>query len=163
DRPVLNYSWSDSTKTLLATLQNGFKTSLVFISLVGPVVHHAPLAVNPRVFDISPSGMIAFSASSAAEPEELWLSGGGNPPQRVSEFNKSFRQLTILQPEWIRYKSFDGLEIEGALIKPKGYVSGTRVPLIALIHGGPTGAWADSIESWGQLLAARGFAIFYPN
>jgi dipeptidyl aminopeptidase/acylaminoacyl peptidase len=32
-----------------------------------------------------------------------------------------------------------------------------------LIHGGPTGAWQDSIESWGQLLAARGFAIFYPN
>ena len=24
-------------------------------------------------------------------------------------------------------------------------------------------AWSDSIESWGQLLAAKGFAIFYPN
>ena len=32
-----------------------------------------------------------------------------------------------------------------------------------LVHGGPTGAWQDSIETWGQLLAAHGFAVFYPN
>ena len=163
DRPVLSYSWLDSSNTVLVTLQNGFKTSFVSISLVGPVVHHAPLAVNPRAFDISPSGMIVFAGGSAAEPDELWLAESDKPAQRLSDFNKNLRQLTILQPERFRYKSFDGVEIEGALIKPKGYVSGTRVPLIALIHGGPTGAWSDSIESWGQLLAARGFAIFYPN
>jgi dipeptidyl aminopeptidase/acylaminoacyl peptidase len=32
-----------------------------------------------------------------------------------------------------------------------------------LIHGGPTGAWESSIESWGQLLVVRGYAVFYPN
>jgi dipeptidyl aminopeptidase/acylaminoacyl peptidase len=37
------------------------------------------------------------------------------------------------------------------------------LPLIALIHGGPTGNWEDVIEPWGQLLAARGYAVFYPN
>ena len=37
------------------------------------------------------------------------------------------------------------------------------MPLIALIHGGPTGAWESSIEAWGQLLAAHGYAVFYPN
>jgi dipeptidyl aminopeptidase/acylaminoacyl peptidase len=37
------------------------------------------------------------------------------------------------------------------------------LPLIALIHGRPTGNWQDSIETWGQLLAARGYAVFYPN
>jgi dipeptidyl aminopeptidase/acylaminoacyl peptidase len=163
DRPVLSYSWLASSNTVLVTLQNGFKTSFVLISLVGPVVPHPPLVVNPRAFDISPSGMIAFAGGSAAEPDELWLAESDKPAQRLSDFNKNLRQLTILQPERFRYKSFDGVEIEGALIKPKGYVSGTRVPLIALIHGGPTGAWSDSIESWGQLLAARGFAIFYPN
>ena len=49
------------------------------------------------------------------------------------------------------------------MIKPKGFISGTPMPLIVLVHGGPTGAWSDSIESWGQLLTQRGFAIFYPN
>ena len=28
---------------------------------------------------------------------------------------------------------------------------------------GPTGRWADSFETWGQLLAQRGYAVIYPN
>jgi dipeptidyl aminopeptidase/acylaminoacyl peptidase len=32
-----------------------------------------------------------------------------------------------------------------------------------VIHGGPTGNWEDSFESWGQLLATAGYAVFYPN
>jgi dipeptidyl aminopeptidase/acylaminoacyl peptidase len=36
-------------------------------------------------------------------------------------------------------------------------------PLVVLVHGGPTGRWADTFEPWGQLLAARGYAVLYPN
>ncbi len=32
-----------------------------------------------------------------------------------------------------------------------------------LVHGGPTGRWSDNFEAWGQLLAARGYAVLYPN
>ena len=162
DRPVLNYSWIGND-SLAATVQNGSKTNFALIRTDGKVQPGAQLGVNPRGFDVSPSQMLAFVGNSSGEAEELWLKPDGKPAERVSELNKTWRQLPILQPEWFRYKSFDGLEIEGALIKPKDYAAGKRVPLIALIHGGPTGVWADSIESWGQLLAARGFAIFYPN
>jgi dipeptidyl aminopeptidase/acylaminoacyl peptidase len=62
-----------------------------------------------------------------------------------------------------KYKSFDGLEIEATLLKPSTYDGKSKLPLIALIHGGPTGAWESSIEAWGQLLVARGYAVFYPN
>lgn len=161
DRPILNYSWT-SNDNLAATMQDGFSTRLVWITVSGKANLSVKLPVNPRGFDMSNS-MVAFVGSSAPEPEELWLWDADKSAQRVSDFNKNLRQLAILPPETFRYKSFDGVEIEGALIKPKGYVAGTRVPLITLVHGGPTSAWQDSIESWGQLLAARGFAIFYPN
>jgi dipeptidyl aminopeptidase/acylaminoacyl peptidase len=162
DRPVLAYSWI-SNSNLVATIQNGPRTNFVWIAGDGKLDQSATLPTNPRTFDVSSGGTIAFVGSSAAEPDEVWLRADNKPAERISDFNKSLRQLSILKPEWFRYQSFDGLEIEGALIKPAGYVAGTRVPLIALIHGGPTGAWQDSIESWGQLLAARGFAVFYPN
>ena len=57
------------------------------------------------------------------------------------------------------------MEIEAALLeRPQGVGSWqAKLPLIALIHGGPTGRWADSVETWGQLLAAHGYAVFYPN
>jgi dipeptidyl aminopeptidase/acylaminoacyl peptidase len=161
DRPVLNFSWT-SNNIVAATVQKGFNTNLVFIDVIGKVRPGPSLSVNPRSFDMSAS-MVALVGSSAIEPDELWLWDGAKSAQRVSDFNKSFRPLTILKPEVFRYKSFDGFEIEGALIKPPGFVAGKRVPLIVLVHGGPTSLWQDSIESWGQLLAARGFAIFYPN
>jgi dipeptidyl aminopeptidase/acylaminoacyl peptidase len=37
------------------------------------------------------------------------------------------------------------------------------MPMVVLVHGGPTGRWSDSFEPWGQLLAQRGYAVLYPN
>ena len=34
---------------------------------------------------------------------------------------------------------------------------------MVLVHGGPTARWSDTFEPWGQLLAARGYAVLYPN
>jgi dipeptidyl aminopeptidase/acylaminoacyl peptidase len=162
DRPILNYIWRPDG-TLVANIQDGFKTKLVSISPVGAVKPLQSFPVNPRAFDVSTSGAIAFAGGSAIEPDELWLQAGSAPAQRISKFNESWRDFALLQPEIIRYKSFDNLEIEGALLKPANSQPGAKLPLIVLVHGGPTGAWSDSIESWGQLLAAHGFAIFYPN
>jgi len=38
-----------------------------------------------------------------------------------------------------------------------------QVPMVVIVHGGPTGRWADSFNAWGQLLAARGYAVLCPN
>jgi dipeptidyl aminopeptidase/acylaminoacyl peptidase len=72
--------------------------------------------------------------------------------------------LQLVKPEIFRYKSSDGTEIEGALLLPSNYDGGhSKLPLVTLVHGGPTGRWADSVQSWEQLLVAHGYAIFYPN
>jgi dipeptidyl aminopeptidase/acylaminoacyl peptidase len=34
---------------------------------------------------------------------------------------------------------------------------------VVLVHGGPTAAWGDAFEPWGQLLVAKGYAVVYPN
>ena len=49
------------------------------------------------------------------------------------------------------------------MLKPAGYDGKTKLPLVTLVDGGPTGRWRDNIDSWGQLLAARGYAVLYPN
>jgi dipeptidyl aminopeptidase/acylaminoacyl peptidase len=78
----------------------------------------------------------------------------------VSNFNPSFEHLALIKPTLLKYRSFDGREIEGALLAPAG---GTHLPTIVDVHGGPTGNWSDQLDSWGQLLAAAGYAVFYPN
>ena len=39
-------------------------------------------------------------------------------PQQISHLNDSWKQFTLSAPEYYKYKSFDGVEIEAALLAP---------------------------------------------
>lgn len=67
----------------------------------------------------------------------------------------------------MRYRARDGLELEGILIRPLDAIPGRRYPLILAVHGGPeshmSNGWLTHYSNPGQVGAAQGFAVFYPN
>ena len=159
DRAVVAYRWSkDGSFVVLAA--DGFTRKLIRYSPSGVREDLPTPETMPSSFAVSNDGTIVFVGESATAPQELFLAAPGQQPKNLSSFNNSF---AVIKPEIYTYKSFDGMEIQAALLKPANFGGKSKLPLIALIHGGPTGAWQSSIESWGQLLAARGYAIFYPN
>ena len=164
DRPVFDFRWTKDGG-LLALVEDGFHTKFVSFSAEGALRDVPSMPANPNAFSISDSGEVVFAAQTATTPQELWVWDQKSAPKQASHLNDSWKQYTLSVPKFYTYKSKspDGLEIEAALLKPLGYDGKSKLPLIALIHGGPTGAWQDSIETWGQLLAARGYAVFYPN
>ena len=162
DRPVLDYRWSKDGG-LLVLVEDGMRTKFIAFTAESATKDVPAMPANPNAFGVSDSGEVAFAGQTATTPQELWLWDQKSAPKQISHLNDSWKQYTLSTPEFYKYKSFDGLEIEAALLKPLGYDGKSKLPLIALIHGGPTGAWQDSIEMWGQLLAARGYAVFYPN
>jgi dipeptidyl aminopeptidase/acylaminoacyl peptidase len=162
DRMVQDYHWrKDGSVVLVAA--NGFSNLLVTYSSDGSRQDLAPTPGPTGRVALSPTGEIAFVSQSATRPAELWLWDQKTAPQQLSHLNDSWKQFTLSVPEYYKYKSFDDMEIQAALLKPQGSDGKTKLPLIALIHGGPTGRWSDSIDTWGQLLATHGYAIFYPN
>src|SRR5258708_7059854 len=165
DRPVFQYIWLPDN-SIAAVAGNGFHTELVAFSFDGLKGDRNLLnnITNPASIAGSPDrAEFAFAGQTATQPQELWLWDQKSSPKQISHLNDSWKQYSLSVPEFYKYKSFDGLEIEASLLKPPASDSKSKLPLIALIHGGPTGAWQDSIETWGQLLAARGYAVFYPN
>jgi len=161
DRPVQEYHWVKNTVLLVA--ETGFATSLV--SYATDTSRH-DLTVSPAPtgsVSVSANGDIAYVSQNGTRQQEIWLWDQKTSPQQLSHFNDEWKQFTLSAPEYYTYKSFDGTEIQAALLKPQGADDKTKLPLIALIHGGPTGRWSEAIEPWGQLLASRGYAIFYPN
>jgi len=162
DRPVFDFRWTKDGG-LLALVEDGFHTKFIAFSAEGALKDVPAMPANPNAFSVSDSGDVAFAGQTATTPQELWLWDQKDAPKQISQLNDSWKQYTLSAPEFYKYKSFDGQEIEAALLKPLGSDGKSKLPLIALIHGGPTGAWQDSIETWGQLLAARGYAVFYPN
>lgn len=162
DRAVFAYRWSKDRSLLLLTA-DGFTRKLVRYTSTGAREDIAIPDSMPSAFTINDNGSIAFVGENFTEPQEIWLAPAGQRPKQFPQFNKSFDASVLTKPELYKYKSFDGLEIAAALLKPSSYDGKSKLPLIALIHGGPTGAWESSIEAWGQLLVARGYAVFYPN
>jgi dipeptidyl aminopeptidase/acylaminoacyl peptidase len=163
DRAISEHRWLKDG-SLLALYADGFQHKLVGFSPEGMSKNPAtPPATNVNAFAVSDSGDVVFVGQSSTTPPELWLWDQSHSPKQVSRLNDFWKQFTLSSPEFYKYKSFDGLEIGAALLKPAGADTKKKLPLIALIHGGPTGNWQDSIEIWGQLLAAHGYAVFYPN
>jgi len=99
---------------------------------------------------------------------------GVEAPRRLTNSNPQVEGLQLSPPEVIRWKSKDGLEIEGLLVKPNGYETGKRYPLLTYAHGGPASQFALGFSLYPfvhpqasrypvQVFAGLGYAVFCPN
>ena len=162
DRPVDDYVWN-ADGTLDVLVQAGFRSAFWRVSTDGraQALANREMSVSSVAWTLSRE-RIAEAGETADGLPEVWF---GDAPDgglaQVTSLNAPIAAAKLCRPQIYRYKSFDGREIEAALLKPDG-ASGP-LPTIALIHGGPTGAWRDGFEAWGQLLANAGYAVFYPN
>ena len=61
------------------------------------------------------------------------------------------------------FKSPDGLDLQGWLIKPAEFKSGEKYPMILYIHGGPWAMYSVQFSWAWQNFAANGYAVLYMN
>lgn len=69
------------------------------------------------------------------------------------------RSEQLAPAEDLRWRSVDGLEIQGWLYRPKTEAKGT----IVYVHGGPTAHSADSFHPEVQYYVSQGFNVMLPN
>jgi dipeptidyl aminopeptidase/acylaminoacyl peptidase len=172
DRPISQARWFDGD-TIVALVARGFKSGLATITRAGRATAVDGLETNPSAYARSRSGVIAYAGETATRAAELWLKAPGSPASAVTTLNAAWTSIPTVAPEFLTYESFDGVAIEAALLLPpsaeasrSGQPSATShqpSAMVVLVHGGPTGRWSDTFEPWGQLLVARGYAVFYPN
>lgn len=111
---------------------------------------------------------LAFTGQSPTHPSEVFRVDAANAtPQRLTDSNPWLAQVRLEKQEVVNFKARDGLELQGVLVRPLDEQPGQRYPLILTVHGGPEAhdrnGWTTNYSSPGQMAAARGFAVFYPN
>ncbi len=116
---------------------------------------------------VASDGTIAFIRSDPVHLPEVYVwKPGASQPEKLSDFSRKqleFYPIRLSQPETIRYKSFDGTEIQGWLYPPLGLDEGEKWPLILSVHGGPHGMYGYRFDATFQLLASRGYAVLALN
>ncbi|MGH9202452.1 MAG: prolyl oligopeptidase family serine peptidase, partial [Vicinamibacterales bacterium] len=112
--------------------------------------------------------VIAVTMDSAESPGEVYVTDSSFASfRKLTDTNPQAARFALGQTEVVTWKSSDGVEVEGVLLKPVGFESGRRYPLLVVAHGGPAGAFTNGYRvgglEGGQLWAGRGWAVFYPN
>jgi dipeptidyl aminopeptidase/acylaminoacyl peptidase len=161
DRPIGQPRWIDA-RTIAAIVARGFRSTIALATLDGQVTD-LETPVNPTSFARASDGTFVFAGETTTQPPELWIKRAGAPAKKATTLNEKWASMPVVSPEFIKYKSFDGKEIEAALLRPSSSQPQGQSPFVVLVHGGPTGRWSDTFEPWGQLLAQRGYAVLYPN
>ncbi len=163
---VTDIEWKDNA-TLFFASEEGVDITLRELSVETGAIK---LLIEPGKVAIGgfslEGGMVAFAASTPAHPRELYTWQNGTLTRRTTS-NVWLANIRLAKQERFVYKAKDGLEITGVLIYPLDYTQGKSYPLIVDIHGGPEAAyqndWVTGYGNWGQVAAAKGYAVFMPN
>ena len=98
----------------------------------------------------------------ARRPVDLVLhgAGGGGPVSLTGLWERTSLDADgLVAAEDFRWRSVDGLEVQGWLYRAAGEGAGT----VVLVHGGPTSRAEDRFNAEVQYLVSRGFHVLAPN
>ncbi len=114
-----------------------------------------------EVFDVSNTGRICTCAPSNDKFNEVYVSktiSSGREAEfdQITSFSSKINGWKTGTVETIKWKSKDGVEIEGILRKPDNYDPKKKYPLVFVVHGGPTGVCSEILLDWNDM-------FYYPS
>ncbi|MFN0165154.1 MAG: S9 family peptidase [Bryobacteraceae bacterium] len=157
------YAWSPDGKRMVFAAGKGTHDDLYSMDVETGAAKVVAASLAGTGFSTSRDlSMVATLRMSNDAPPDLFVNG-----KRVTQVNPQVAGLPSLETQTLRWKSKDGMDVEGVLRLPVGHRKGQKVPLLVELHGGPTGV---ALEGYPmprtyptQVLAQMGFAIFAPN
>jgi dipeptidyl aminopeptidase/acylaminoacyl peptidase len=164
DLNVLNPQFSIDGASILFNLEEDQAVHLARIPFGGGAVER--LVDGRRVvgdFSISENGRIAVRIGTPSAPEEIFALDGKEPRPLSRQNDAWLSQVRLATTEETKFKSKDGTEIHGFLVKPPDYQPGRRYPTVLRIHGGPVGQHECAFEEDWQWFAANGYVVVAVN
>jgi len=164
DRNMTAPAWSADGAAITFLLEDDGSVHLARVPAAGGRVERL-LAGRRAVSDFTqgPGGRVAVLSATAAAPAEVFAldAGAARPLSRRND--ALLAGLRLATTEEISWKSTDGTDIHGFLVKPADFKTGRRYPLLLDIHGGPVGQYANEFDFSWQLYAAQGYVVIGPN
>jgi dipeptidyl aminopeptidase/acylaminoacyl peptidase len=153
---------SDREADAWVTVARALTTLLV---RVDPKTGSATVVYEPKDGDLIAADVVAGHWAGI-------VSFGDKPPVVVRD-GEIVADTSLSEFEWadqepFYWRSTDGQELDGLLLRPKGRGDGP-MPLINLVHGGGARYTMgfqqpfSGLTNWGQWLALSGFAVIMPN
>jgi dipeptidyl aminopeptidase/acylaminoacyl peptidase len=158
--------WSGANELLF---QTGLKGTMQIFRVEIPSGRISQVTTGERAvndYDLNEkAGLMAFAANDFTKLDDLYLTKlDGSGERRLTHLNAGlWDEVDLARVEHMPYKSSDGWNIDGFLVKPLGWQADKKYPMILSIHGGPAGQYGFDWYQEFQVYAAKGWAVFFCN
>jgi len=168
DRAVMSFAFADSASIIVSVEDDG-RIYPARVDLRGGAITREAAAGSFVVSALSSAaGHTALLESNDGALAEVYALEAGQLRKLTAHNDALLSELQLGAVEDIRFKSKDGAEIHGLMVKPPSFVPGRRYPTVLWIHGGPNGQDEHSLVLDGyqfepQMFAAKGFVVLRVN
>ncbi len=112
----------------------------------------------------SDSKKMIYSLEDSRATANLFLLDLGT--KNILQLTDSFQGVPkeeLVDPELVRFSSFDGLEVSAFVYKPNSFLENQKLPVVINIHGGPESQYTPGFAPLSQYLVQNGFVVVAPN
>ena len=164
DRSPSQFFWAPDNSGIYFNVSQEGHSNLHFVNLKGSISDITEGMHMLTVDDINGKQGVAVITSPQAPPDVAMVNLDNGAIRQITQVNKDildFIQLGEVEEIW--YKSKDGTDIQGWIVKPPDFDPNKKYPLILRIHGGPHSMYNVGFNYNFQIHAAKGYVVLYTN
>lgn len=161
-----NANWASDGSGVYYLMREKGVANLYFVSTDGRIKEVTKGVHYLSSPSLAKNGQVAATRSTFYSPAYLITFNLSQPDKLVKlvDFNKDvLADVKLGEVEEMWFKSPDGLDLQGWLIKPAEFEPGKKYPMILYIHGGPWSMYSVRFDWAWQNFAAHGYAVLYMN
>jgi dipeptidyl aminopeptidase/acylaminoacyl peptidase len=159
-------TWSPDGTGVYYTMAEKGESNLYYVTAAGKIQKITSGGHYLSGFSLAGNGQVATTVSSFHKPGDLLtfnLKDPGNMKLLVDVNADVLSGIKLGEVEELWFKSPDGLDLQGWLIKPAEFEPGKKYPMLLYIHGGPWAMYSVRFNWAWQNFAAKGYAVLYMN
>ncbi len=167
DRRITAIVWNSGGRAIYCLAGDRGTVEIYRISVDrGTVENVSSGNISVRGFSLDAKGArMAWVQTEPTKPPEVYIGGADGRSGRVlTHDNDAFLRTAAAQnaePFW--FDSFDGVRVQGWVMKPVATQNNQKYPTVLYVHGGPHGMYGFAYSERFQLLAAQGYGIVFIN
>ena len=164
--------WSPDGNDLLVVSAEHGSSNLLHVRLDGRITKLTDSKQDISAYSATAQGnRLAATFSTQTSIGDIFFldytpAGDANhhAPRQLTHVNDElFSGVQQSEPEEIWYRSFDGKQIQGWILKPPNFDASKKYPMILEIHGGPHSAYGNVYTHEFQWMAAKGYVVLFVN
>ena len=163
EEDIFDVQYHKETKTAYVVTMKGVVDFLYTVSLESGAIEKVAYPLETvQQLTVAESGNLYLLGRSAVTSFNIYRKEVGKEWEALTKNNvPGVSEEGLVDPEIVRYSSFDGLQIEALLFRANPEVANGYT--VFWPHGGPQAAERKSFRGAFQFLLAQGYNLFAPN